>query len=391
MKKILFLTYDFPYPTNSGGKNRAYHMLKYSGDDIKKYLFSFIRSDFKTEYVNKMNDIGVEVAGFVQRRKVIDPRNVFGLLRQESIFKTIYFSKSVLSDIVNIIQEHEIDIVHFESLYTSFFISDQIGSLGVKQVFGTENIEHKLYEDYTARTSSFIRPFLEIQARKIKEEETDLFRKADLCIAVSNSDARVVGKHTKKCEIVENGVDLDEYVFKTPQKKKNSRLFFVGNFTYFPNVDAINYFYDKVFKNLPNDISLTIVGKKVGSLKFIDDSRIEAKEYVERLQDEYQKADIMVSPLRLGGGTNFKVLEAMATGLPIVSFPERVKDLEVVSEKHMLIVQDSRSFREQILKLLDDDSLAQYLAKNARKLVEDKFDWRKIGKKLNTSWKNLVK
>jgi len=97
MKKLLFVTYDFPFPTNTGGKNRAYHMLKHSGSNIKKYLFSFVREDFRKEYEDEMGKIGVDVVGVKKRKKLSDPRNIFGLLRQDSIFKTLYFSNNTLS------------------------------------------------------------------------------------------------------------------------------------------------------------------------------------------------------------------------------------------------------------------------------------------------------
>lgn len=389
MKKILFVTYDFPYPTNTGGKNRAYSMLKHSGSSIKKYLFSFVREDFRKEYKNEMDKIGVEVVGIKKRRKLSDPRNIFGLLRQDSIFKTLYFSKTTLSELISIIDQREIDIVHFESFYTSFYISDVIRNMGTKQIFGTENIEFKVYKDYADRVYSLLKPFYAFQADKIKKEEIGLFKKADLCIAVSSTDGKVIKEYAKKCEIVKNGVDLDEFKFETPKKKKGKNLLFVGNFSYFPNVDGIKYFYNCVFKNLEEDTVLTIVGKKVQTLPFINDPRIETKEFVPNIVDEYEKADIVVSPIRLGGGTNFKVLEAMAKGVPVVSLPHRLEGLDLQEGVHIAIANNHLEFIDKIKTMLDDFELRKRISKEAREFVKKEYSWEIIGRRLAHIWDSL--
>ena len=65
MKRLLFVTYDFPYPTNSGGKTRAYNMLKHSGSNFHKFIFSFVRSGHDKKNINELEKIGVRVAGLV--------------------------------------------------------------------------------------------------------------------------------------------------------------------------------------------------------------------------------------------------------------------------------------------------------------------------------------
>lgn len=387
MKKVLFVTYDFPYPTNTGGKNRAYHMLKYSGKEFKKYLFSFVRSDFDGKYVEEMEKIDVEVVHTEPRRKLRDPKNVIRLLARNSIFKSLYYSNSVLDKICSIIREKEIDVVHFESFYTSFFISDEIHALGAKQVFGTENIEHILYQEFAKKAPFFTKPLYDIQVKKIKEEEISFFKKADVCVAVSEPDAEKIRKYAE-CEIVRNGVDIENLKYKEPNKIAR-KLLFVGNFSYFPNVDAINFFYNEVFKKLTGDIQLTIVGKKVSELSFLPDPRVEAIEFIPEISDAYRDADIMVAPIRHGGGTNFKVLEGMAAGLPIVALPDRLEGLDITDGKNILIAKDALEFKEKCEKLIGDFELRKKLAENARKLIEQEYSWKVIGNNLATVWKNL--
>jgi glycosyltransferase involved in cell wall biosynthesis len=199
----------------------------------------------------------------------------------------------------------------------------------------------------------------------------------------------MIRRFAKECEVVRNGVDLDEFKMKVRKDTETKTLLFVGNFSYFPNVDAINYFYHSVFINLPRDIKLKIIGKKVNTLTFLKDERIEAHDYIPKIQDAYKDVDITISPVRLGGGTNFKILESMAAGVPVVALPDRLEGLDVSNGENIMVAKDEAQFSDAINKLLSDYQLRKKIALNARKLVEREYSWKVIGNNLNTIWNNL--
>ena len=182
MKKILFVTYDFPYPTTSGGKNRAYNLIKFAGNGHDIHLFSFTRDDFKKEYVDQIKKIGVLSVTTHKRRKVKDIRNIIGVFSPtQSIFKKLYFDKSILSLLIDLVVEKKVDVIHFESFYTGFYISSEFKKLDVKQIFGTENIEHQVYKDYVSnRVSRILKPLYEREVGKIKKEEEEMFEASDI-------------------------------------------------------------------------------------------------------------------------------------------------------------------------------------------------------------------
>src|SRR3972149_10986513 len=199
-------------------------MLKYSGRDIKKYLYSFVRDDTWRDSIVEMEKIGVEISGTAVRKKLSDIRNITGLIKGDSVFKTLYFSPSILTDLLQIVTDKKIDVVHFESFYTAFYISEQIRNLGAKQIFGTENIEYQLYSEYAKNANFFLKPLFKFQVDKIRGEETSLFKQADLCIAVSDSDATVVKEYVDECEVVRNGADVDGFKFNLPKNERGTKL-----------------------------------------------------------------------------------------------------------------------------------------------------------------------
>ena len=391
MKKVLFVTYDFPYPTNSGGKSRAFNLIKFGkslpagrqGENIEILLFSFTRQNFKKSYEDELEKIGVLRIFTEERKKAKDPLS-WGktILGRSSIFKLLYFDRKIEEKLIEIVRAENVDTVLFESFYTSFYISGKLKQLGVKQIFGTENIEHILYYDFAKEKASIIKKPYMIQVGRVRSEEELAYRKSDAILAVTEEEKDYIEKRTKTpVFVIPNGVDTKEFSFKN-KSNPGQNLLFVGNFSYFPNVDAMKFFYTQVFTKIP-EAKLTINGKHQDKLPFVSsDNRIKSIDHIDKIQDAYYDADIFVFPVRHGGGTNFKILEAASCGTPIVAMSDRVKGLGFVAGKHYAAANTAAEFIGQVQKLIEDKELGEELAKNARSLVEKEYSWENIGKKL---------
>lgn len=393
--KVLFFTYDFPYPTNTGGKNRAFHLLRHAiRNGVEVNLFSFVRDDFKDEQKKFLYDIGVNKINTYKRKKLLSFETILKSIDlSSSIFKKLYFDQSIYRELLDEIKTLKFDLIHFESLYTAFYISDEIKMFGVKQLFGTENIEYQLYHDYVNHIAKpYLKPLYRFEAKKIEKEEKELLRNADASLAVTKKEAEDIKKITRKdCFVIENGVDLNEFRYDPKSDSKTKNILFVGNFSYFPNLDAITFLYNHVFKRLEdNGIKLIIVGRHSRKLTFINDPRVEMHEFVSDIKSAYHQSDILISPVRIGGGTNFKVLEAMACGVPVIAHPTRVRELDGVTQNHVLFARSPEEFERQINNLFNNMDLKTRLARNARKLVEENYSWKDIGDKLYNVWRKMI-
>lgn len=390
--RILFFTYDFPYPTTSGGKTRAYNLLKFVGTDVDLFLFSFTREAISADRINKLKEIGIKNMRLFQRKKLSHPTNLLAVAKTKtSIFHSLYFNEHILSELKKMITEWKIDLIHFESFYTAFYLNP---ALNVKQIFGTENIEYRLYEDYAKYIAPlFLKPFYFWEVKKIKHEELTSYKRADVNLAVLQEEASYIKAVSgKPCFVVPNGVDLAYFSFK--QKKideKKKTILFIGNFTYFPNVDAVRFFYEQVFSKLASEgIEFLIVGKNRGALTFLkNDTRVKTYDFMQDIRDAYYTADIFVSPIRIGGGTNFKILEAMACGVPVIAFPQRAEGIGAKDGKEIFLARNGQEFVSQIGRLVKKQKMVESLQRNARAFIEEHYSWEKIGKKLNTVWKSL--
>lgn len=402
--KLLFFTYDFPVPITSGGKNRAYHMLKYGKGDVDITLFSFYREVPDNDAIAAIEDLGItnirlfkrSLANFksIAENPISAFKNAPALARvanpAASITKKLYFRNDVLTELIRTVKEEQIDVVQFESLYTAYYYSPILKEMGVQQVFGTENIEYKVYEEY-AKTAAkkVLIPLYLFESQKIKKDEKRLLKSFDHTMAVSKEDADVITQETNKpCEVIENGVDITTFAYKKRKKRDTKVLLFVGNFSYFPNIPAIKNFYNQVFQQLEGDYELRIIGKDVQSLG-IEDKRVTCIEYVKDIRDEYYNADAFVFPIRIGGGTNFKIIESMSCGLPVIGYGDRLTTMGIEHKKEAVIVQNGKEFITAIKKFTSDTEASELMSHRARKFVEERYSWEVIGKNLHTYWKRL--
>lgn len=389
---ILFFTYDFPYPTNSGGKTRAYNLLKFAKKDTEITLFSFTRQRPNKSDEEAIRQLGISDIRLFPRRKVFDPRNALSILSGKSIFSALYFDKDIFSELISTVKKKNIDLVHFESFYTGFYMHHELHLLGVKQVFGTENIEFILYKNYAGNQKiSALRFFLKQQVKKIKRDEEKFYSLSDCILTVTKSEEEYVRSVcAKRIEVIENGVDVESFNHRKINNDTAKSLLFIGNFTYFPNVDGVRWFMENVFLHLPKDVRFTVIGKKASRQSFLQNARVETIEYVEDIAKAYSKGTIMIAPIRIGGGTNFKILEAMASRVPVVALADRVESFGFKDGKELLIAKTAEEFAEKIARLFSDEKLRERLSENAFAAVEKRYSWTTIGTKLYNTWKSLI-
>jgi len=386
------VTYDFPYPTTSGGKNRAYHLLKYTAKKANMFLYSFVREDYNPDGNRELLSLGIKKIKVIKRQKLSSPSTFSKtIFHNSSIFKSLYYNKKAFDEICEIVRNEKIDIVHFESTYTGFFIGNRLKRMGVKQILGTENIEFQLYLDYArGLTKFYLKPFVYYQVERLKKEELSMVKNADRVTTITKGEADILEDLTKiKSSVVANGIEPFLYSYKFNDQVQNNILF-VGNFSYFPNTDAVDFFYKNVFPKLDKKITLTIIGKKCNEKFKFENKRIIKKDFVDDIISEYRKADLLIFPIRIGGGTNFKVLEAMALGVPIVAQPERLSGLRAIENQHFLAASTGEEYVSQIEKLYLDANLRERLAKKSRRLIEEHYSWEGIGDELFSVWKKSL-
>jgi glycosyltransferase involved in cell wall biosynthesis len=169
---------------------------------------------------------------------------------------------------------------------------------------------------------------------------------------------------------------------------------FIGSMDYPPCVDAALYFCREIFPRIRHTISAAefwIVGRNPGSevLQLAGDG-VHVTGQVDDVIPYYRQSTVCVVPLRAGGGTRLKILEAMALGRPVVSTTIGCEGLDVVDGVHLLIADTPEQFAEKTIRLLTDRQLYQDISANGRQLVVTKYDWNIITSHLTQIYSELT-
>jgi glycosyltransferase involved in cell wall biosynthesis len=187
-------------------------------------------------------------------------------------------------------------------------------------------------------------------------------------------------------EVLDNGVDIDYYNPDISVKAELNRLIFTGNMAYYPNVDGVRYFVKYIFpliRGAVPETELFIVGQSPPrTVRRLANDYITVTGFVPDIRIEYLRSCIAISPIRFGSGTLNKVLEPMALGIPVVATKVGVEGLGLSNGKEILITDDPKEFANKVIMLLRDPVLRKKIAEAGMKVIRNRFDWKRITKKL---------
>jgi sugar transferase (PEP-CTERM/EpsH1 system associated) len=235
-----------------------------------------------------------------------------------------------------------------------------------------------------------------IQWKKLSRYEAMVCRLADGVVAVSEADKAALQRLVPglNVTVVPNGVDVDYYTSANirPLPLPPRSLIFTGKMDFRPNVDAVLWFCQEVLplvRREMTDVSFYIVGQSPHRrvLRLADDPAVTVTGYVDDVRPYITGASVYVVPLRIGGGTRLKVLEAMAMSKPIVSTSLGCEGFEGLAPGRELSVADTpEEFAQQVIELLYDAPRRERLGQAARRFVEERYDWRLIVPKLERAY-----
>ncbi|MEY2568028.1 MAG: polysaccharide biosynthesis protein PslH [Actinomycetota bacterium] len=151
-------------------------------------------------------------------------------------------------------------------------------------------------------------------------------------------------------------------------------LVFVGNLSYGPNVDAVTWLCREVMPLLP-DARVVLVGRDPDAAvtALAEPGRVDVTGTVDDVTPYYAASKVAVVPLRTGGGTSVKLIEAMAAGLPVVTTTVGARGIDVRAGEHVLVADAAVGFAAAAGRLLDDDEAAQRMGGAGRALVEQRY------------------
>ncbi len=384
---ILFVANRFPYPPFRGDKLKIYNLTKRLSHQHKLYLVTFYEKRKELEYLKEIQPFFEEIE-LVYLPKWKSILNGLPALFTKTPLQMAYFKSNKMHRMVQLAMDrYNIDVVHTQHLRMSQYTKH----LKIPKILDLPDA----FSLYFKRRNQTKRPFLnklidsiEI-GRLVKAEEVIIsYNKTLVC---SKEDKRYLEKlhKTNNVDILLNGVDLNTFTHGGNHNyQPNDCLLFTGNMDYAPNIDAVQYFvkemWPQILEKNPQTKFIIAGQRPVDVVRKLANKSIIVTGFIPDLSEMYAKASVVIAPLRFGAGTQNKVLEAMAMGVPTVCTNIGFEGLQIKSGEGVILAKTKANFIKEVCDLLSDQFKRKQVGERGLKVAQDTFSWDRIAGKLET-------
>jgi glycosyltransferase involved in cell wall biosynthesis len=279
------------------------------------------------------------------------------------------------------------DVVHIDTVGMWQYTKD----LRPSKILNHHNIESAMMARRATKFPEPIRAYLNLQSRKLGRLESVAGAAAKMNLTCSQLDSNRLMEHVScHCEVIPNGVDTDYFTRSTPyQSKQHAKLIFVGGLDWYPNREAVEFFFESIWPRITArypQVSVTIVGRgtcDIANRYARITPNVTVTGFVDDVRPYIEDHSVFVCPIMDGGGTKLKILDAFAMGIPVVANPIACEGIDVIPGEHYIPAISSEDYVRAIGCLQENEAVAQHISRNARLLIEREYAYSVIRKKIH--------
>jgi glycosyltransferase involved in cell wall biosynthesis len=408
--KILIVSSYLPYPLHSGGHVRLYNLIRELSDRHEITLICEKRPHQTEKDIEEVEKICKKVVT-VERRKQWSLKNIAKAAFSPHSFLVTGHTHPLMQERIQEELEHNsFDLIHVET----FYVLQNVLESGIRNqesgippiVLVEHNIEYQVYGKFMDRVPAALRPLLALDIAKIRREEEAAWRSATALVAVSEEDKKVMKAAGFDAKIVANGVDIESFAFRSGIRNQESgirKILFIGDFKWIQNQDSAKFIiqdiWPQIISNFKFQISnfqlkLWIVAREIPAsvLGLTEDAEVifDVESSGRATPEIFQEADVLLAPIRVGGGTSYKILESMACGTPVVTMQMSADAIHAKDGEHLMVGQTAEELAQKTLHVLQNEEVYEKIAQNGRELIEEHYSWKEIARKLEEVYQLLI-
>lgn len=381
--RILQLCHKPPLPAIDGGciaMNNITQGLIAAGHDVKILSIVTYKHPFKPELFPEGYEKQTKFQPVFVDTKVNLVDAFSNLVTSDSYNISRFFSADFDMKLIKVLEEGEFDVIHLESLFMTPYIATCRRKSKAKVIVRSHNLEYMIWERMARVTKNIAKQvYLNHLAKQLKKYEVNIFSQIDGVAAITDEDAEKYRKLGAKTPIVTIpfGIDLENYPINIDEAEHPS-LFHLGSMDWMPNKEGVDWMLQKVWPSIiaqqPN-LKLYLAGRNMSDqLKGLKMKNVEVVGEVESAHEFIASKSIMLVPLLSAGGMRVKIIEGMAMGKAIISTKTGAEGIDYDNLKNIMIADNADEFAFMINKVVKDQKLYREIGKNARQLIESKYD-----------------
>ena len=396
---ILLLCNKSPFPPSEGGPmamNSVIMGLVEAGHNVKVMAFNSnkyhvnideIPEDYREKTRIEFIDINLKI-------KVFEAfKNLFS---NDSYHVQRFISEPFKNRLIEVLKEEKFDIVQLEMIYMAPYIDVIREHSDAKIVMRMHNVEHKIWERIAKKTVFFAkRWYINHLARTLRTYEMGILDKVDGIAAITITDAAYFRRVTATPVIdLPFGVDIDKFnpVFEVEDKPT---FYHIGSMNWMPNEEGIKWFLSNVWGDVLKrepEAKLYLAGRNMPKwlLKKNHTKNIEVVGEVPDAHEFVNQHNVAIVPLFSGSGMRIKIIESMALGKTVITTLVGAEGIQYSEFDNIIIADNEPKMVENICRLFKHPEEAEAIGLNARRLVEEVYDNKKIIKRLEIFYNEII-
>lgn len=386
LKKIVVISPTAPQSHGKGFQIQLFHRLLYLAD---KFDISLVYFDFNENNISDLqllSEIGIKQYSIRYNYLYAGLHIIKSIFSNTPFQCALFNSKKYSSLLQSVFLKEKPDLL----IANTIRVFDNFNRLKLKVPYAVElvdsmglNFERKL------KNSLLLKPIFLIESKRVLNYERRLANQSICSFTVSSIDQGFI--KSGKVKVVPIGIERLHVVPPFSSSEDTQKIIFTGNMSYEPNVIAVHWFvkncWNTILKMKPN-LEFWIVGnrpsKSILELRKLDNIYVTGK--VPSVLDEIKTSSLAIAPMQSGSGMQFKIIEALGVGTPVVTTSLGKGDIQAKSDDGLLIADTPLEFVSKIIFLLENKSLRFQLGLKSHQFILDHHTWDSV----NSKWHNLI-
>ncbi len=383
--KILFVANRVPYPPFRGDKLKIYNLATEISSEHEIDLITIAESNDDLSYENELLKVfkSVKIVKMPKWRAYLN--TFFGIFSSEPLQVRYFKLREFQKQLDNQLSQKQYDAIHVQHLrMAQYFVKKEKHNVVLDLPDAFSLYWKRRFEN---ASNLFNMWFTNSEYKRLLTYEKLIFPLFPKVLVCSEEDRQYLLKNTgANVNLLPNGVNTHIFYPRGAELRIKGRVLFTGNMDYEPNIDAVLWFVSEIWPAvkamIPNAVFVIAGQRPVEKVLKLAAPDVLVTGFVESIADEYAKSEVVVAPLRIGAGTQNKVLEALAMEVPVICTQVGFKGLEIENGQGALLATNAADFAEKLISVLENEQVQKGLSGSAGEIIRNKFGWHAISQQL---------